>query len=73
MLGAPIDERTNVYTAGAMGFALLGGETDRARTAWLAEDALFFVAQRAVSPDRNARWPTLRSMLEAIDQTKKER
>lgn len=67
-LGAPIDERTNVYTAGAMGFALLGGETDRGRAAWQAEEALFSIAQRAVHPDRAARWPTLRAMLEAISQ-----
>lgn len=61
-LGAPIDERTNVFLAGAMAFALLGGETDRSQAAWRASDGLYRVALRAVSADRAQRYPSLRAM-----------
>lgn len=57
-LGAVIDEVTNVYTAGAMAFALVGarkGEYSRERKDWPLGDELFNLASRAVSGDRAQR------------------
>lgn len=53
-LGAAIDEVTNVYTLGAMAFALFGGY-QRTREAWMLSDALYDVAARAVSEERDMR------------------
>lgn len=57
-LGAVIDEVTNVYTAGAMAFALVGarmGEYSRERKDWPLGDELFNLVSRAVSGDRAQR------------------
>lgn len=61
-LGAPIDEVTNVYLAGAMAFALLGVDTDRRLQVWSAGEALYQVAHKAVQSDRAQRYPTLWAM-----------
>ena len=47
-LGAQLDERTNVYTLGAMAFALFGG-FDRAKEKWTLSEARYETARRAVS------------------------
>lgn len=57
-LGAPLDEITNVYTLGAMAFALLSA-FDRSRGAWPLGDALYAVARRAVSSSRADRHPSV--------------
>ena len=61
-LGAQIDERTNVYLAGCMAFALAGDERDRTRETWQAGEALYRVASRAAAPERETRYPTLSSL-----------
>ena len=61
-LGAQIDERTNVYLAGCMAFALAGDERDRTRETWQAGEALYRVASRAAAPERENRYPTLSSL-----------
>jgi serine/threonine-protein kinase len=66
-LGAVIDERTNVFTMGAAAFLLLGGGIDRAFEKWEAGRGLYGFALRAVSPDRAARWASVREMKEAWD------
>jgi len=58
-LGAPIDWVTNVFNMGAAAFVLVGGARDRARELWEAGDALYEVAIRAVSPDREARYQSV--------------
>lgn len=63
--GAALDETTNVFTMGAMAFALLGGETDRAREKWEASEALYAAALRAVSPRREERYASMEGFLEA--------
>lgn len=62
-LGAPVDEITNVYTAGATAFALFG-EYKRTRDKWQLSDGLFEVATRAVSDDRNQRQRSVRQLRE---------
>jgi len=54
-LGSPIDERTNVYTMGALAFWLLGGELDHSVEKWEAGDKLYMVASKATEKDRNQR------------------
>lgn len=60
-LGAEIDEVTNVYTAGAMAFALLAGYS-RDRRDWPLEEGLFNVASRAVRDDRSERPGSVREL-----------
>jgi serine/threonine-protein kinase len=65
ILGAPIDERTAVYTMGAMAFALFTGEGGRALTSWELGPDSFSVAQKAVNERREERYPSLNSMSQA--------
>ena len=53
-LGAALDEVTNVYTAGAMAFALFGNY-GRTRDTWILSDAAYDAAKRAVSDERTER------------------
>lgn len=57
-LGAPIDEVTNVYTAGATAFALFVGY-GRTREKWELDERHFVVAARAVSAERALRQPSI--------------
>lgn len=59
ILGADIDEVTNVFNMGAMAFSLLGGELDRTFSKWEAGIDLFEVATKAVDPNRNRRYQSL--------------
>lgn len=63
-LGADIDEITNVYTAGAMAFALFGGY-NRTREAWQLSDTAFHIAEKAVSDDRKDRYQSIKELAEA--------
>ncbi|MGG4169346.1 phosphotransferase [Rossellomorea vietnamensis] len=57
--GAEIDEITNVYGMGATAFALFGGEKDRSLEKWRLSEALYEVALRAVSDERDRRHGSL--------------
>lgn len=57
--GAEIDEITNVYVMGATAFALFGGEKDRLLENWRLSEALYEVARRAVSDEREKRHGSL--------------
>lgn len=61
-LGAVIDEITNVYAMGAMAFALFGDENDRCLEKWTAGKALFDVAARAVSDERDQRQQSIEQL-----------
>lgn len=61
-LGAPLDEMTNVYTAGALAFALFGGY-ERTIQTWTLSKSLFDVAFRAIADDRNTRQQSLRRFI----------
>lgn len=63
-MGAEIDEVTNVYTAGAMAFALLGSYS-RERKDWPLGDGLYELARRAVSDDRDRRPKSIRELRES--------
>lgn len=62
-LGAVIDERTNVYTMGAMAFALFGGYS-RTHDKWQLGDRSYEVAVRAVNDDRMQRQQSIRQLRE---------
>lgn len=62
-LGAQIDEVTNVYTAGATAFALFS-DFDRTGEKWPLGDALYRVAARAVSEDRELRQQSIRQFID---------
>lgn len=62
-LGAEIDEITNVYTAGAMAFALFGNY-QRDMETWQLSRALYETARKAVSDDREQRQPSLAKLME---------
>ena len=59
ILGATIDERSNVFTMGQTAFQLLGGGMDHAREKWSASDELYRVALKAVSERREDRYATI--------------
>lgn len=64
-LGAELDEATNVYTAGAMAFALLSarqGSYSRRREDWPLGDELFGLISRAVMEDRRERPQSIREL-----------
>ena len=58
-LNALIDERTNVYTMGAIAFGLLGGETDHSFEKWEANKYLYEVAKRATQRDKDKRYSSI--------------
>lgn len=67
ILGAEIDERTNVFNMGAMAFALIGGELDRSFAKWEAGRELYRVAIRAVNENRQLRYPNAADFKAAWD------
>jgi serine/threonine-protein kinase len=81
-LGADLDEKTVVYLMGATAFELLSNDTDeacqawkngvlhRSFNAWSATKALFDVAIKAASNERNERYNTIAELLEAWNAAK---
>ena len=65
LAGAVLDEGTNVYRAGAMMFYCLGDPVTRDRSGWTSSDALFEVAEKAVSAEKNDRYPSIPKLMEA--------
>ena len=63
-LGAVIDETTNVYTLGAIAFALFANYR-REKEQWPLTPELFCVAEKATRNERNERYKTLTEMREA--------
>lgn len=59
ILGAVIDERSNVFTMGQTAFQLFGGGMDHALEKWNAPEALHAVALKAVSERREDRYATI--------------
>ncbi|WYQ41629.1 serine/threonine protein kinase [Bacillus sp. FSL W7-1321] len=70
-LGAAIDAQTNVYTMGAVAFALLGNENKWTEENWDASNALFEVAKQATAAEREARFPTVAAFVAAWQEAKK--
>jgi len=58
ILGAELDEVTNVYTLGAMAFALFA-DCQRTREQWSLNDAAFGVAKKAISDERSQRYHSI--------------
>lgn len=65
--GDVIDEVTNVYTAGAMAFALFGGY-ERTIEAWQLSKEAFAVAKKATADDRNQRYQSIQELASAWEQ-----
>jgi len=61
ILGAQIDEITNVYTMGATAFALFS-EYDRSQEAWPLTKSLYDVAKKAVDDDRSKRQQSIKQL-----------
>jgi serine/threonine-protein kinase len=68
ILGAPIDEVTNVFNMGTTAFVLLGGASDRSFAKWEASQAHYDVAVRAVSPEREQRYQNVAEFKSAWDK-----
>lgn len=70
ILGAPIDEVTNVYNMGAVAFVLLGGAADRSLSKWEAGQALYDIALQAVNADRKLRYRSVAEFKLAWDRAR---
>ncbi|MEK4236855.1 serine/threonine protein kinase [Paenibacillus sp. FSL H7-0714] len=68
ILGAPIDEVTNVFNMGATAFVLLGGASDRSFAKWEASQAHYDIALRAVSLEREHRYQSVAEFKLAWDR-----
>lgn len=68
VLGAEIDEITNVYTLGAIAFLFFGDERNRRRELWGAGDASFEVTQSATSAHREDRYQSIAEFAAAWEQ-----
>ena len=65
--GAPVDERTMVYTMGSFAFELFSPE-GRELSLWPLSPAAWKCVGKAASSQRENRYPTLRSLEEAWDR-----
>jgi len=70
-LGAQLDGVTNVYTLGAMAFALFGNY-ERTPDTWQLSRELYEVAARAVQPRREDRYSSAEEFMLCWRQAKKE-
>ena len=68
VLGAQIDEVTNVFTMGALAFEFLGNNRERTLAEWHAPRALFEVASQATSANRVERYPSIAAFCAAWDE-----
>ncbi|QNO14162.1 hypothetical protein HYG86_04940 [Alkalicella caledoniensis] len=68
--GSVIDEITNVYLMGATAFVLLGNAVEKSIEGWLAHKALYDVAKKAASKDRNQRYQSLEVLSATWKQAK---
>lgn len=60
---AVLDHRTNVFRMGACAFGLLGGELDRSRSRWDANEQLYAVALRAIASNPLERYSNITEFL----------
>jgi len=65
ILGAVIDERSNIFCMGALAFELMGGGAGYLPKNWEASQARYTVALKAVNPDRAERYPSVAALMEA--------
>lgn len=64
-LGARIDEVTNQVALGALAHTFLGDDATKSRRAWVGGDERFAIAQRALDPVRERRWPSVAALAQA--------
>ncbi len=69
-LGAALDEVTNVYTLGAMAFALFA-DSKRDRDSWPLSDALYHIASTATQNDRSLRQQSIAQFMEEWNNAQK--
>lgn len=63
--GSVIDEITNVFLAGAIAFALFGGETNHSIEKWMIPTNYYSVALKAVNPNREDRYSSIHDFIQA--------
>ncbi len=63
-LGAALDEITNVFTAGQMGFSVFT-DSDRSRENWSLSGESYDVLMKAISPDRADRYASIAEFRDA--------
>ena len=61
-LGAKIDEVTNVYTAGAVAFALFGGY-ERTFDKWQLSEELYSIVTKATDTNRSERQSSIEELI----------
>jgi serine/threonine-protein kinase len=61
--GATLDEITNVFTMGQMGFSLFT-DSNRDITAWPLSDESYYVLMKAICTDRNRRYQSIKDFAE---------
>lgn len=71
-LGAVIDEKTTVFTMGALAFEILGNNRHRDIKFWQGNKALYDVAYRATQADRELRYDKVESLLLAWQSGREE-
>lgn len=64
-LGAALDEATTVHAMGALAFEFYGDNQERKAESWFGPKALFPVAKKAVSEEKEDRYPSMRAFLNA--------
>jgi len=70
--GSRIDRRTNVFTMGAAAFVFLAEDGSRDERCWRASQALYGVASRAASPNREARYGSVQDFCRAWLQAQQQ-
>lgn len=64
-LGAWIDNRTNVFTLGAVAFCCFGSDRDRSKEYWDAGDETYAIAHKAISSSRSDRYSSIAKFRDA--------
>lgn len=69
-LGSPIDEITNIFLAGAVAFALFGGETNHSITEWKIDEKFYHISLKAVNFYREERYLSIKHFIDAWNNAK---
>lgn len=71
-LGALIDERTTVFTMGALAFEILGSNRERSMSRWNGNKALYEVATKATQSDKAQRYQSIQELIDAWLKAREE-
>lgn len=68
VLGAQIDELTNVFTLGAITFEYFGDSRSKSRELWEGPAVLYEVVKKAISPERDDRFQSIAQFIRAWEE-----